>query len=204
MHFELRRRVMPDGWLFASQTTDARTGRAYKNLEILVRLPSKKRKFEEQWILELDTEEGCRPVGWFNPKEKPQDAPIIHFGGVLKLGGISPGLKLIRGGPPTELYVGISLWSPGFTPAMLKHGKGIPDDVHPVAEIVFPRRTPDTKPVTVRIPLLQRCWGNQFHDSVRVPSEVGLGKARITVSIASWKNVTVKPFTVEVEVVESR
>src|SRR5262249_12565217 len=133
--------------------TDPMEGRTYKNLEVRVLLPSKKRMSEEQWTLELDTEEGCRPVGGFNPKEKPQDAPVIHFGGRVQLFGISPSLKLVRGGGPTELYVGISSWSPGFAPAVLMHGKSMPDDVHPVAEIVFPGKTPDAKPVTLKVPL---------------------------------------------------
>lgn len=140
-----------------SDIADAKAGRTYKNLEIHVLLPSKKRMSEEQWTLELDTEEGCRPVGGFSPKQKPQDAPVIHFGGPLQLSGISSGLKLIRGGPPTELYVGISSWSQGIAPATLKHGKSMPDDVHPVAEIVFPTKTPDAKPNTMKVPLLQRC-----------------------------------------------
>src|SRR5262249_14023785 len=54
------------------ELTDPATGRAYRNLEVRVFLPSKKRLLKEQWELELDVGEGCRPVGGLAPQEKPQ------------------------------------------------------------------------------------------------------------------------------------
>jgi hypothetical protein len=138
--------------------TDPATGDKYNNLEVRVRLPSKKRGREEVWDLELDVQDGCRPVGQFVPKERLQDAPVIHFGGPFRLSGIPVGLKLVRGGAPTELYVRISSRSPsGFAPAVLEHSKSMPKDVRPVAEIVFPGKTPDSKPITIKVPLAQRC-----------------------------------------------
>jgi hypothetical protein len=136
--------------------TDPHAGRVYKNLEVRVFLPSKKRGQEESWSLELDVEDGCRPVGVLAPRERPRDAPAVHFGGPLGL-DLAGGLKLVRGGPPGELYVGISLRSPGFTPAALLHGKSVPKDVHPVAEITFPARVRDARPITIKVPLTQRC-----------------------------------------------
>lgn len=135
---------------------DPQAARTCKDLEVRVVLPSKKRMHEESWGLELDVEERCRPVGGLAPKERPQDAPAIHFGGPLRLDLASRDLKLVPGGPPVELYVGISSRSP-FTAATLIHGKSVPKDVHPVAEITFAAKAPAAKPVTIRVPLTQRC-----------------------------------------------
>jgi hypothetical protein len=42
-----------------------------------------------------------------------------------------------------------------------------------------------------------RFWG-----SVRVPGEVGKGKAKVTLSFPGWKNVAVQPATLQVPVAD--
>ena len=43
-----------------------------------------------------------------------------------------------------------------------------------------------------------------FHDSVRVPDDVGTGNAKLTISFADWKNAKVASSTIEVTVVDAK
>ena len=58
------------------------------------------------------------------------------------------------------------------------------------------------KPVTVKVPLTQRFCSNEFYEPVRVPAEVGVGKAKITFSFHGWTGEAVVPTSYEVRVVD--
>ena len=81
-------------------------------------------------------------------------------------------------------------------------GKGcpFPDAVRPVAEIEFPSADPKAQPVKKRYLLDKFCGGANFEGPVRVPSEIGDGKAKVTISFEAWKGGQVSPSTVELPI----
>ena len=96
--------------------------------------------------------------------EKPQDAPIIHFGGKLKMGlnlkfSESQKEELIRSDKGEELYawVGTPGLGKGTFAALMHQVGGIPADVHPVADIAFPNRKADRPPIRATIILKESC-----------------------------------------------
>jgi hypothetical protein len=88
--------------------------------------------------------------------DRPQDAPVVHFGGPLTLRG-TPGEKLRRGGDPGQLT--LCLGTPGLGPgafATMCYDL-VPGDVHPVVEVQFPAGGPGQERVTRKYVLKQRC-----------------------------------------------
>ncbi len=94
--------------------------------------------------------------GFLEFADRPQDAPVIHFGGPLTM-YLYPGEKLTRGEPTSEPKT--SLGTPGL-------GKGafaitaydhVPNDTHPVAKVEFPPKTLGKEPLTMEVPLTKRC-----------------------------------------------
>jgi hypothetical protein len=92
--------------------------------------------------------------------DRPQDAPVIHFGGPLRM-GLLGGQALVRGDKPVELisFVG----TPGLgkgTFATLYHTSQpglVPEGKHPLAEVEFPAKAPKSAPVRVQVVLSERC-----------------------------------------------
>jgi hypothetical protein len=140
---------------------------------------------------------------------RPQDAPVRHFHGPLSVQLVDKDeVKLVRGQELKKLAVAIGTFyrepqkwvvDPGV---FVGHYKGVPNDIRPVAEIAYPANGPGGKPVTVKVPLTQRFCSNQFYDPVRVPAEVGVGKAKITFSFHGWTAEAVAPTSYEVRVVD--
>jgi hypothetical protein len=87
---------------------------------------------------------------------RPQDAPIIHFGGPMTI-HLSRKLDWSEGqGQESELFA--ELGTPGLgkgTFAALYY-EAVPPDAHPVAEIEWPRTAAGTPPKTT-VALLSRC-----------------------------------------------
>src|SRR5262249_30405694 len=78
--------------------------------------------------------------------ERPQDAPMVHFGGPLTL-HVGSGERFRRGGDSGE----VSFWlgTPGLGPgtfAVMDHDL-IPKGVRPVVEIQFPAKEKGQQPV---------------------------------------------------------
>jgi hypothetical protein len=89
---------------------------------------------------------------------RADEAPIVHFGGPLRFDvRQSEQTTLVRGDKPAELSLCIVTHPPNGEWVAIDHGKGVPADVHPIAEIVFPGKTPDAAPVKVKVPITQRC-----------------------------------------------
>ena len=94
--------------------------------------------------------------GWLAFADRPQDAPVVHFGGPLALHA-RRGEKLRRGPDPGEL----NLWlgTPGRGPgtfAVMWYDL-VPPDAHPVAEVRFPAAGPGRPPLLRRYDLGERC-----------------------------------------------
>jgi hypothetical protein len=64
---------------------------------------------------------------------------------------------LVRGDKPSELRALVATRYPGVEWAAVDHNRGVPPDVHPLAEITFPGKTPEARPILVKLPLTQRC-----------------------------------------------
>ncbi len=138
-----------------------------------------------------------------------QDAPVRHFHGPLSVQLVDKDeVKLVRGQELKKLAVAIGTFyrepqkwvvDPGV---FVSHRKGVPNDIRPVAEIAYPANGPGGKPVTVKVPLTQRFCSSEFYEPVRVPAEVGVGKAKITFSFHGWTGGAVVPTSYEVRVVD--
>jgi hypothetical protein len=75
-----------------------------------------------------------------------------------------------------------------------------PNDIHPVARIVFPHADPKKPPIEISVDLKERCCGTLFQGSIAVPAQAGLGKAKVTLSYPGWNTRDVRPAVMEVGV----
>jgi len=89
--------------------------------------------------------------------DRPQDAPVCHFNGPLRV-FLRPPEAPLYAGQESLIRIGI-----GTMPCDKQAGgvsvdcRTVPKDAHPVAELTFPGRQPMAKPITVRVLLSQRC-----------------------------------------------
>jgi hypothetical protein len=138
---------------------------------------------------------------FINPAERPEDAPIHHFHGPLRI-SLSGAEQLVRGPEPTDLWATIGTPNPGGSPSLLQFGEGVPATLRALAEIEFPNREAGKPDIRSNLPL-QGIWGQPCcHALVRVPAEAGTGMARITLSFPDWNGARVAPTTEEVPIVE--
>jgi hypothetical protein len=92
--------------------------------------------------------------------EKAAKATLLHFDGPLKpyfqIEPFKPQEHFTRG---KEQLLGVRLATthPGVEWVNVSSEKGIPADVHPVVEIVFPGKVSDAKRTTIRVQLKHRC-----------------------------------------------
>jgi hypothetical protein len=91
---------------------------------------------------------------------KPATAPCRHFAGPLQLKLLEPAPGLVRGESMT-LYAWIETPHEGPQKVWVHHGNGkdptFPAEVHPLVTIELPPRKTDGQPVTLKVPLDQRC-----------------------------------------------
>ena len=107
---------------------------------------------------------GLDSSGLLQLADKPQDAPIIHFGGKLRMGlnakfSESQKEELIRSDKGEEVYawVGTPGLGNGTFAAIMHQVGGIPANVHPIAEIEFPNKEADGPPIKAKFILKERC-----------------------------------------------
>ena len=90
---------------------------------------------------------------------RPEEAPILHFDGPRHF-ALSSRMdpKALRRGE--RVYLVARLTTPGLNASVTTlhvSGAGVPDSLHPVAEIECPPRRAGGKPVRYRVKLTQRC-----------------------------------------------
>ncbi|MEX2119438.1 MAG: hypothetical protein WD847_07575 [Pirellulales bacterium] len=94
--------------------------------------------------------------GFLQFADRPQDAPIIHFGGELQIMlWARPALTL---GRPTDVY--LALGTPGFgagTTAYVGYEGVVPEDRWPTVEVVYPPGMAGEPPVRETYELPRRC-----------------------------------------------
>lgn len=92
--------------------------------------------------------------------ENPAKATLLHFDGPLKpyfqIEPFKPQEHLTRG-KVHVLGVRLATTYPGVEWVNVSSEKGIPADVHPLVEMVFPGKAPDAKPTTIKVQLKHRC-----------------------------------------------
>jgi hypothetical protein len=159
--------------------------------------------------------------------DRPEDAPVVHFGGPLQMrlamegGALSVPIcydeqvdvkKWYAEHPPQYDVGGLvrgesrllvaQVGTPGLgrgTFAALSAGIP-PAGVHPVAELEIPATDPKGKAVQIKTDLDSRCCATLVRGKVTAPADVALGTARVTLSFPGWKGGAVAPVTGEVQV----
>jgi hypothetical protein len=96
------------------------------------------------------------PDGWLQFADRPQDAPVLHFGGPWTITLYSrPTLRLNR---EVEMYLGVGTPGRGQgTFVFIGYEGAVPADLFPRAEITFPPRRPGDAPVKAVYELKERC-----------------------------------------------
>jgi hypothetical protein len=134
---------------------------------------------------------------------RPQDAPVVHFGGPLTL-DIEPREKFSRGGDSEKVSFRLGTLGLGPGTFALMGLALVPEDVHPVAEVRFPPGKPGEKEVTRKYVLERDTPNARFSCPALVPDEAGTGMAKVTVSFPDWKEGRVRTATFEVPVVDAK
>ena len=89
--------------------------------------------------------------------DRPQDAPVCHFNGPLRV-FLRPPAGPLYAGEESLIQIGIgTMQCDKQAGGVSVDCRTVPKDAHPVAELTFPGRQPGAKPITVRVPLSQRC-----------------------------------------------
>jgi hypothetical protein len=88
--------------------------------------------------------------------DRPQDAPVIHFGGPWQVTLFDPPRLTIGRDTDVVLGVGTPGRGPGTT-AYVDYGGVIPENVYPTAEITYLPKAPGEPPVRQRYELKRRC-----------------------------------------------
>jgi RNA polymerase sigma factor (sigma-70 family) len=146
---------------FASLMVDRFPGDAggsHTHLHIAVRQRDWRNNKGGYWCVRARVE-GRYPMYAFAHKfaQKPDEAPVIHLGGPLRLKLLDlEGGRLVRGGQ-AELNASISCHYPGVERAFVDVDALGRTEVHPVAEVRLPARTPRAAPLALRVPLTQHC-----------------------------------------------
>ena len=89
--------------------------------------------------------------------KEPDDAPVIHLGGPMRMGLYElQGLSLTRGGE-AELNAYVACAYPGVERAFVDVDEWQRKDIHPLAEIRLPPKTSEADQILLRVPLARRC-----------------------------------------------
>lgn len=161
------------------------------------------------WRVAKDSTEAQNPVLLC---KNPQDAQITHFNGPLTFAlraGDGERYALIKGEKGTSL--GVYIGTPGLATKNYSRERvspltttEVPSVFHPIARFEFPHKEKGKLPILIEQKLSERCCGDNFYATVKVPEEAGEGNARVEVSIADWREGNVAMATFEVPISNSK
>jgi len=161
--------------------------------------------------------------------DRPEDAPVIHFGGPLQMRLAMEGgalfvpicydeqvdaRKWYAEHPPQYDVGGLVRGESRMLVAQIGTaglGRGTfaalsagipPARVHPVGELEVAAADRNEKATRIKVDLDSRCCGTLFRGKVSVPADAPLGKATVTLSYPGWKDGRVTPVTGEVEITD--
>jgi hypothetical protein len=158
---EENKRVKRNGREFEAGEIAESGGKAkYARLR-LQQLDVPEKKQERLCLVSLEVRDKLRQYGIVQFADRPEDAPLLHFDGLLAMGLIDPDKQVLaRGDTSSQITAWIGTSSPakqtGAT-AYLDHSQGIPSDIHPIATIEFPNQDANKNPITITVVLNQRC-----------------------------------------------
>jgi hypothetical protein len=115
-------------------------------------------KFQQErpYDFAVTTKTGHCQRAKFRFATSPQEAPIVHFDGPLRLElDDIAGPFTLRHGESSELYV--RLTTPGLNARVTTDHNEIPKQAHPVAQLEFPPGRPGGEPIRLRVELTERC-----------------------------------------------
>jgi hypothetical protein len=146
---------------FAALMADAFPGHGdddkHTSLHIAVRQRDWEKNTGGYWALRADVGETFHMYAMVHKfAQKPEDAPIVHLGGPLRMGlNDLLGGAFVRG-RAIELEAYAACHYPGVERAFVDVDRRCPKDVHPFAEILLPK-TAASEPLALRVPLTKRC-----------------------------------------------
>jgi hypothetical protein len=103
---------------------------------------------------------GTRPQSAYGAMvlgDRPQEAPVIHFGGPLRVQPLIEGQSFKRGENASDLRVVVGTSGLGRGTFAALGNQEIPVEFNPIAEVEFPGKTPGAQPVRARYTLTKRC-----------------------------------------------
>jgi hypothetical protein len=111
---------------------------------------------ENPFYVALSTRTGYMQSARVAFAARPQDAPILHFDGPLRLALDDKfGPQELRRGESSELYV--RLITPGLNATVTTDHGDISETAHPVAEVELPSGRPGGEPIHLPVELTERC-----------------------------------------------
>jgi RNA polymerase sigma factor (sigma-70 family) len=144
---------------FFANPLPGRSGVEHTHLHIAVRQRDWQNNKGGYWAVRADVEGRC-PMYAFAHKfaKKFEDAPVIHLGGPLRMGLYELQGGSLKPGREADLAAYVVCQYPGVEKAFVDVDQPrCPKDIHPVAEILLPAKTPGAEPIKLRVPLTQRC-----------------------------------------------
>lgn len=141
-------RVALDSSRFEAETITEQGGKVrHRNLLVL-------RSTGDRHYIQVDLHGGFQQYTLAAFADRPQDAPVRHFNGPLSL-SVHKRPSVGRGKPPElEASVGTPNLKGEWVWVVCD---GVPKDAHPTAELTFPGKGSQAKPVTVKAQLTHRC-----------------------------------------------
>jgi WD40 repeat protein len=131
---------------------------------------------------------------------RPEDAPIIHFGGPWTVTLAGHGERW-RVGRSQEVYLVVG--TPGIgagSTADVDFEKVIPAGLVPKLQVKFPPASTGEPTVIKSYDLTRRCCGVNLYGDVAVPQGVSAGRAKVQISLESWPGVVVASSEHEVDI----
>ncbi len=141
--------------------------------------------------------------GWLQFGSRPDDAPIIHFGGRWEVRLSGKDRWRIGRGKEVYLVFGTPGLGPGTMTCTAYEGI-IPPSVNPQLRVLYPNADAATEPVAAEYEFTRRCCTVNLYGDVHVPDGVGTGVAKVEVSLESWPGGYVAPSVGEVEILPAQ
>jgi hypothetical protein len=183
-------------------------GRRDREVTVAVDVPGQGRQSVGGEQLWFGTTATNAPIIWFDGALTMRPAPSGMLHCPIDYSGKEPPppwyeeFPLVRG---QKMSLRAELGSAGIgvgTFSVLPNNKA-PQNVHPVAKVVFRHKDPKQPAIEVSVELNQRCCGTLFKGLISVPEEAALGKAKITYSFPAWVDRKVQPAVGEIGVADT-
>lgn len=140
----------------------------------------------------------------------PEEAQVTHLDGPLTF-AMKWGNRQVFQPWPKRTVLDINIGTPSLPAKNYRHDvfsplteHEIPRDLHPVAVLEFPSKTPGGAPLVREIELDDRCCGDTVLTELTTPREAGKGSVKVSLSFPVWAERPVEPATFTVPISEER